>query len=308
MASTDKRRKPRPLVLSTWKHGFAANAEAWKVLERGGSALDAVEEGVRVSEADPTVMNVGYGGLPDATGRVSLDAAIMRPDGRAGAVVFLEHIKHPVSVARKVLEETEHAILAGEGALAFALEHGFQKENLLTQEARERWLKWRVDAEAGHDRLAILEESHDTIGMIAMDSNGDLAAACTTSGIAWKLRGRVGDSPILGAGLYLENEIGAAVATGRGEVILQMCGSHFVFERMAAGLSPQEACEAGIKKILARGEKGQIKNPDGPTFQVGFIAVNKAGECGAASIRRDFPHAVCVDGDNRLVESKWFLE
>lgn len=298
----------QPLVLSTWKQGLAANEAAWKILTEDGSALDAVEEGVRIPEADPDVMNVGYGGLPDASGRVTLDAAIMGPDGRAGSVMFLEHIKHPISVARQVMEHTEHVMLAGEGALAFALEHGFEKENLLTPGARERWLSWRLDKSTERDRLAIEAESHDTIGMITVDRRGALAAGCTTSGIAWKLRGRVGDSPIIGAGLYLENEIGAAVATGRGEVILQMCGSHYVFERMAVGLTPQKACEAGIEKILTMKERGHIKDPDGPTFQVGFIAVNKSGEWGAASIRRGFHHALYLNGENKLVESKYFLE
>jgi isoaspartyl peptidase/L-asparaginase-like protein (Ntn-hydrolase superfamily) len=297
----------QPLVISTWKHGLAANEAAWKVLARGGKALDAVEEGVKVSEADPKVINVGYGGLPDASGRVTLDACIMGPNGHAGAVVFLEHIKHPISVARLVMERTEHIILAGEGALAFALENGFQKEELLTPYARERWLRWKENMDADEDRLGILAESHDTIGMLAMDRHGDLAGACTTSGVAWKVRGRVGDTPILGAGLYVDNEVGAAAGTGRGELILQICGSFFIVEKMREGKSPQAACEAAVQRILTMRDKGQIKNPDGPTFQACFIAVNKNGDYGAASLAKGFPYALYRNGTNELIESRFFL-
>ena len=293
-----------PIVISTWKHGLAANETAWKVLARGGKSLDAVEEGVKVSEADPNVINVGYGGLPDASGKVTLDASIMGPDGQAGSVVFLEHIKHPISVARLVMEKTEHVMLAGEGALAFALENGFQQEELLTPYARERWLRWREDMEKDEDRLGILIESHDTIGMLAMDRESRLAGACTTSGVAYKVRGRVGDTPIIGAGLFVDNEVGAAAGTGRGELILQICGSFFIVEKMREGASPQAACEAAVKRILALRDKGQIKNPEGPTFQAGFVAVNKKGEHGAASIQKGFPHAICEAGKNELVESK----
>lgn len=296
-----------PIVISTWKHGLAANEAAWKVLARGGKALDAVEEGVKVSEADPKVINVGYGGLPDASGRVTLDACIMGPNGHAGAVVFLEHIKHPISVARLVMEKTEHIILAGEGALAFALEHGFQKEDLLTPYARERWLRWRENMEVDEDRLGILAESHDTIGMLAQDTHGDLAGACTTSGVAYKVRGRVGDTPVIGAGLYVDNEVGAATGTGRGELILQICGSFFIVEKMREGLSPQAACEAAVKRILSMRDKGQIKNPEGPTFQACFIAVDKKGNYGAASLAKGFPYAVYHNGKNELIESKYYL-
>ncbi len=297
-----------PLALSTWKHGYAANEAAWKVLSQGGRALDAVEEGVKVSEADPQVVNVGYGGLPDASGKVTLDASIMGPNGHAGAVVFLEHIKHPISVARLVMEKTEHIMLAGEGALAFALENGFKKEELLTPYARDRWLRWRENMEDDADRLGIMAESHDTIGMLAMDTHGDLAGACTTSGVAWKVRGRVGDTPIIGSGLYVDNDIGAAAGTGRGELILQICGSFSIVENMREGKSPEAACEAAVKRILRMRDKGQIKNPDGPSFQAGFIAVNKKGEYGAASIQKGFPHAIYRSGKNELVESRYFLE
>jgi isoaspartyl peptidase/L-asparaginase-like protein (Ntn-hydrolase superfamily) len=296
-----------PLVLSTWKHGYAANEAAWKILSRNGKAIDAVEEGVKVSEADPKVINVGYGGLPDASGKVTLDASIMGPNGHAGAVVFLEHIRHPISVARLVMEKTEHVILAGEGALAFALENGFEKEELLTPYARDRWLRWRENMEEDKDRLGIQMESHDTIGMLAIDTRGDLAGACTTSGVAWKVRGRVGDTPVIGAGLYVDNEIGAAAGTGRGELILQVCGSFLIVEKLREGKAPQAACEAAVQRILSMRDKGQIKNPDGPTFQAGFIAVNKKGEYGAASIKKGFPHAVRFNGKHELVESKYFL-
>lgn len=161
--------------------------------------------------------------------------------------------------------------------------------------------------EGDEDRLGILMESHDTIGMLAMDKKGDLAGACTTSGVAYKVRGRVGDTPIIGAGLFVDNEVGAAAGTGRGELILQICGSFFIVEKMREGASPQAACEAAVHRILKLREKGQIKNPEGPTFQAGFVAVNKKGEYGAASIQKGFPHALCVNGKNDLIESKYFL-
>lgn len=295
-------------VISTWKHGSTANQSAWNVLVKNGTSLDAIEEGSRIVESDPDVINVGYGGLPDETGRVTLDAAIMGPNGQAGAVAFLEHIKHPISVARLVMEKSEHIMLVGEGALEFALANGFKKETLLTKKSRERWLKWRENSDAETDHLGIAEESHDTLSMIAMDSKGDIAASCTTSGVGWKRRGRVGDSPIIGAGLFVNNEVGAAVGTGRGEIIMQMVGSHFVVERMADGLSPQDACEAAMEKILVMRERGEIRNPTGPTFQAAFLAMNKEGEVGAASIKKGFSYAVCIEGENTLLESIYFFE
>lgn len=296
-----------PVVISTWKHGLAANRAAWKILGDGGSALDAVEHGVRVSEADPSVVNVGYGGLPDASCRVTLDAAIMGPDGRVGAVGFLEHIQHPVSVARRVMEKTEHVMLMGEGALEFALREGFAKTDLLTPSARQRWSEWRSSGGDDEARLGINEQGHDTIGMLALDRSGNCAAACSTSGVGWKLRGRVGDSPIPGAGLYVDSAIGAAVGTGRGELIMQVCGSHLVVELMRNGSSPQEACERAVERILALRERGSVPKPESRTFQAGFIAVNTRGQWGAASIRPGFSIAVQDSDSAILVESRFLL-
>src|SRR5699024_2819231 len=190
----------KPVVISTWDHGIPANEAAWKVLSEGGSALDAVEAGVRIPEGDPNVQSVGYGGFPDREGHVTLDACIMDYNDRCGSVAFLEHIKHPISVARKVKEETPHIMLVGEGALQFAVDQGFEKEDLLTPESRKAWQEWLEESEY---KPVINIENHDTIGMLAIDEQGRLSGACTTSGTAFKLHGRVGDSPIIGAGLFV---------------------------------------------------------------------------------------------------------
>ncbi|MEO1714136.1 MAG: N(4)-(beta-N-acetylglucosaminyl)-L-asparaginase, partial [Bacteroidota bacterium] len=203
--------KNAPIVVSTWNHGVPANAEAWKTLSQGGRAIDAVEAGVKLIEADPQNHSVGIGGMPDRDGNVTLDACIMDDQGNCGGVCFLQGIVHPISVARKVMDETPHVLLAGAGARKFALEQGFPSENLLTPEAQEAWEKWKLKA---NYQPIINWENHDTIGMVAMDAEGNLSGACTTSGLAFKMQGRVGDSPIIGAGLYVDNEIGAAVCTG----------------------------------------------------------------------------------------------
>jgi len=210
----NREQPPRLTVISTWHFGMPANVAAWQALQRGGAALDAVEQGVRVCEADENVMSVGYGGLPDREGHVTLDACVMDHRGQCGAVCYLPNIKHAVSVARLVMERTPHIMLAGEGAMRLALQNGLEKENLLTEKARQRWLKWKATQAA--DDLKLDNVGHDTIGMLALDSQGNVSGACTTSGLAWKHHGRVGDSPIIGAGLYVDNEVGAATATGRG--------------------------------------------------------------------------------------------
>jgi L-asparaginase/N4-(beta-N-acetylglucosaminyl)-L-asparaginase len=198
-----------PVVISTWEHGIKANDAAWMVLEKGGRALDAVEHGVRVPEADPAVTSVGYGGWPDAEGNVTLDACIMDENGNCGSVVYLQHIKHPVSVARLVMERTPHVMLAGQGALQFAKDQGFTEENLLTEEAKQAWEKWKA-SKIGSENS---REMHDTIGMLAIDKAGNMAGGCSTSGLAFKMPGRVGDSPIIGAGLFVDNEVGGAVSS-----------------------------------------------------------------------------------------------
>jgi N4-(beta-N-acetylglucosaminyl)-L-asparaginase len=299
-AVTLSRGSGEPVVISTWPHGMAANEAAMKVLQGGGTALEAVEKGVNVSENDPEVRSVGFGGRPDEDGVVTLDAAIMGSDGNAGAVAFLRNIKNPISVARKVMEETDHVMLVGEGALRFAKAHGFKEEELLTEESREQWLRWRQRMSEEDDWIPP-EEDHDTIGMVAIDAEGNLAGACTTSGLAYKIHGRVGDSPLIGAGLYVDNDVGAAAATGKGEEVMKICGSFAVVENMRRGMSPQEACEEAVQRIMKR-HRGQ------PNFQDAFIALNKQGEYGAAAIRGGFQFALYEPGGNTLKEGKYYME
>ena len=287
-----------PMVISTWNHGYEANEAAWKVLESGGSALDAVEQGVRVPEADPDNMSVGYGGTPDRDGHVTLDASIMKGNGECGSVTFLEHIKHPVSVARLVMDKTPHVILSGEGALQFALKNGFMKENLLTEKAKKAWEEWLIRSEY---EPVINIENHDTIGMLAIDKANHIAGACTTSGLGYKMHGRVGDSPVIGAGLYADDEVGAATATGMGELVLKTLGSFLLVELMRNGYSPQEACEEGIKRIVQ-------KIPDYKNFQIGYLAVNKAGETGAYAIQKGFNYALFRDGKFELIDSEYYIK
>lgn len=282
-----------PIVLSTWDFGAKANREAWKVLGTGGAALDAVEQGVRLIEADEANDSVGYGGLPDREGRVTLDACIMDSSGKAGSVCALEHIMHPVSVARAVMEKTPHVILVGEGALEFALSQGFEKQDLLTEKARSKWLEWKKESKY---EPKINSEMHDTIGTLAIDKSGNISGCCTTSGLAFKMRGRVGDSPIIGAGLYVDNEVGGATATGLGELVLRSLGSFLIVELMRQGRSPQEACEEAVRRIYE-------KLPDKDAYQVGFIAVNKRGETGAFSIQPGFMYAVKTESKDEVVNS-----
>ncbi len=268
----------KPVVLSTWKFGFKANEKAWEALDKGGRAIDAVESGVQIPESDPAVTSVGYGGLPDREGNVTLDSCIMDETGNAGSVAFLQGIKNPIRIARLVMEKTPHVMLAGKGAQDYALSQGFEVEDLLTEKARKRWEKWKTDA---NYKPEINVEDHDTIGMIALDKKGNLSGACTTSGLAWKMHGRVGDSPIIGAALYVDNEIGAATATGKGEAVIKTVGAFLIVEFMRQGKSPQEACEMAIQRIID-------KNPDSKNFQVGYLALNKKGETGAYSIQKGF--------------------
>ena len=290
--SLDKSKPNRPLVISTWNHGMPANEAAWKILSKNGAALDAVEAGVRVPEADPEVRTVGYGGYPDREGKVTLDACIMDKDN-CGAVAFLEHIKHPVSVARKVMEDTPHIMLVGEGALQFALEKGFEKENLLTAQSEKDWKEWLRESKY---QPVINIENHDTIGMLALDAAGDLAGACTTSGASFKMNGRVGDSPIIGAGLFVDNEVGAATATGLGEAVIRVAGSHLVVELMRQGNSPEKACRLAVERIISRHKN--VKD-----LQVGFIALNKQGEYGGYCIQKGFNYAVLDKYINKMIDA-----
>ena len=287
----------KPVVISTWRHGIPANEAAWKILSAGGKALDAVEAGVRVPEADPEVTSVGYGGYPDRDGHVTLDACIMDDKYNCGSVAYLEHIMHPISVARKVMENTPHVMLAGEGALRFALDNGFKKENLLTESSKKAWQEWLKKSEY---KPVINWENHDTIGMIALDENGNLSGACTTSGMAFKLNGRIGDSPIIGAGLYVDNEVGGATATGVGEEVIRICGSHLVVELMRQNYTPQQACEEAVKRIVRRRGEDVAKK-----IQIGFIALNKKGEYGSYCIHPDFQYAVYSKPEgSKLIDSK----
>jgi len=285
----------KPIVLSTWNFGLAANEAAWKILSANGRALDAVEAGARVPEGDPKETSVGLGGLPDRDGRVTLDACIMDEHGGCGSVAFLEHIVHPISVARLVMEKTPHVMLVGEGALQFALANGFKKEKLLTKESEQAWKEWTKKSE--YKPVANIE-NHDTIGIIALDAKGNLSGACTTSGMAYKMHGRVGDSPIIGAGLYVDNEIGAATSTGVGEEVIRIVGCHLVVELMRQGHSPQEACQLAVERILK-------KNPaKAKEVQVGFLALNKQGEYGAYCLQKGFTYAKYDPTGNKLFDSK----
>ena len=288
----------KPIVLSTWDFGIEANKGAWEVLNNNGTALDAVEKGVRIVEADPNERSVGYGGRPDRDGIVTLDACIMDDKANIGSVASLENIKHPISVARKVMEDTPHVMLVGDGALQFALEKGFKKENLLTDISEKEWKEWLKDT---NYKLPINIENHDTIGMIALDAHGNLSGACTTSGMAYKMHGRVGDSPIIGAGLYVDNEIGAVTATGHGEEVIRIAGSHLVVELMRQGYSPENACKEAVNRIikLTQSRKKDLKN-----IQVGFIAINKQGEYGSYCIHPGFNFAVYDQTGNRLINGK----
>ena len=285
-----------PVVVSTWNFGIGANVEAWKILSTGGRSLDAVEAGARVPEGDPKETSVGLGGLPDRDGRVTLDACIMDEFANCGAVACLEHIVHPISVARKVMEKTPHVFLVGEGALQFALANGFKKENLLTPESEKAWKEWLKTAQ--YKPVANIE-NHDTIGIVALDGKENLSGACTTSGMAFKMHGRVGDSPIIGAALYVDNEIGAATSTGVGEEVIRIVGSHLVVELMRQGNSPQEACEKAVARIV---KNQPVKSKE---IQVGFLALNKNGEYGAFALQKGFTYAVkSNEVDNKLFEAK----
>jgi N4-(beta-N-acetylglucosaminyl)-L-asparaginase len=291
----------KPVVVSTWNFGLKANEAAWEILNQGGRALDAVEAGVRVPEADETERSVGYGGRPDRDGRVTLDACIMDDFANIGSVAALEHIKHPISVARAVMEKTPHVMLVGDGALQFALEQGFPKENLLVPDSEREWNEWLKKSEY---KPVVNIENHDTIGMIAIDKQGNLSGACTTSGMAFKMHGRVGDSPIIGAGLYVDNEVGAATATGHGEEVIRIAGSSLVVELMRQGKSPEEACKEAVHRVIKLMERRKKNLKD---IQVGFIALNKQGEVGSYCVQSGFSYAVHTQDGNVLKEPGAYL-
>jgi N4-(beta-N-acetylglucosaminyl)-L-asparaginase len=283
-----------PLTIATWNFPNASK-KAGELLAEGANALDAVEQGVMVEEADIRNTTVGKGGAPDRDGNVTLDACIMSPNGDAGAVVYLKHTSHAVSVARKVMEETPHVMLAGEGADLFALQQGFEKEELFTEGSKEAYQEWLKKKEY---KPIINIENHDTIGMLCIDKNGDLAGACTSSGLSYKVNGRVGDSPIIGSGLFIDNEVGGAVATGMGEAIMKSVGSFLIVELMRQGKSPQSACEEAINRIIKA-------NPNYKEFQAAFIAVNKKGEIGSHCIQKGFSYVKYQAGKNENIPSSF---
>ena len=285
-----------PIILSTWDFKVPVNETAAGVLNKGGTLLDAVEKGIRVVEDDPNTTTVGRGGFPDRDGHVTLDACIMDSQGNAGSVVFLEHIGHPISVARLVMEKTPHVVLAGDGALQFALEQGFKKEELLTDQAKKAYADW---LKTSRYSPSIGKDNHDTVGLLAMDARGDLSGGCSTSGAAWKMRGRVGDSPIIGAGLYVDNEIGAATSTGLGEAVIKIAGSFLIVELMRSGKSPQQACELAVKRVFEK----QPKYKDTEGFLVAFLAISKRGEIGAFASGKGFQYSLYRDGRNKIADS-----
>lgn len=283
----------RPVAIATWNNRRALEA-AWAILVDGGYALDAVEAGVHVPEADPEDRSVGLGGIPDRDGRVTLDACVMDERFRCGSVAAIEDILHPVSVARKVMEETSHVMLVGDGARQFAIEQGFEPTNLLTEQSEREWREWTatndyrpaINSER-RDRLPV-EENHDTCGMVAIDAAGRLCGACTTSGWGYKVRGRVGDSPIIGAGLYVDSEVGAATATGHGEEMIRAAAAHTIIERMRGGLSPQDACREAVEQIR------RITPSNPAEIQAGLLAVDTNGRFGGFALQRGFNYVVGI--------------
>lgn len=306
--------KGKPVVISTWDAGLRANKAAWEILGNGGRALDAVEKGVMVTESEQSCC-VGLSANPDRDGFVTLDACIMDEFSNCGSVAFLERIKHPISVARRVMEKTPHVMLVGSGAQQFAIAEGFQlEEQKLSPDAQKSYDSWlkkseykppaiNVENKNNHgpfapNKLDNGEWNHDTIGMLAMDTNGNLSGSCTTSGAGFKMRGRVGDSPIIGAGLFVDTEVGACTATGQGEDVIRVAGSHTVVELMRQGLSPEAACKKAIERIV------KIKGTKAKDIQVGFLAMNKKGQVGAFAIHKGFSYAIKTNEMEKLIVAK----
>ena len=285
-----------PLVIATWDVKKATK-KAWEIISSNGNSLDAIEQGCMIEEANKDGQSVGIGGLPDREGNVTLDACIMDHYGNCGSVVYLKDIKHAISVARMVMEKTPHVMLAGDGAKKFAISMGFKKENLLTEKSKKDWIKWKENEEYNP---IINIENHDTIGMLAIDKNKNISGGCTTSGLAYKMQGRVGDSPIIGSGLFIDNEVGGAVATGLGEEVLKTVGSFLVVELMRQGYSPEQACKIAIERIVKK-PGSNYKN-----FQVGYIALNKKGETGSYSIQNGFSMTQYDKTGNVTYDSPYF--
>jgi len=284
-----------PIIIATWKNEKGTKS-GWDKMMQTGRALDGVEAGAWVPEADPNETSVGYGGLPDRDGHVTLDACIMDHLGNAGAVTFLEGIMHPISVARAVMEKTPHVMLSGAGALQFALSQGFKKQNLLTPTSKKAWEEWKKESKY---KPIVNIENHDTIGLLGIGKAGEIAGACSTSGLAYKMHGRVGDSPIIGGAVFCDDEVGGACATGLGEFVMKTLGSFLIVEFMRQGMSPQKACEEAIMRIVNR-----YKYQD---FQVGYLALNKKGEYGAYSIQKGFNFTITKNGITQVIESASYM-
>jgi len=314
----------RKSVVIASGNGLSATVHAMELIREGQDSLDAVIAGVNIVEDDPNDMTVGLGGLPNSEGVVELDASVMHgPTHRCGAVASLRNIKNPSKVARMIMERTDHVLLVGEGALRFAKMHGFAEENLLTEQAREQWVKWRENLSTQDDYLPPhtqetkdigsmfheVMQTNGTINCIAKDLRGNISGVTTTSGLAWKIPGRVGDSPIIGAGLYVDNDIGGAGSTGRGEANLASCSSVFIVERMGVGISPEEACLQACTRIVQHTKMKRLQNADGkPNFNVSFYAINKKGEYGSASIWQGGSFT-CHDGiTNKKLESAYLYK
>jgi N4-(beta-N-acetylglucosaminyl)-L-asparaginase len=306
----------KPIVISTWNSGMPVNAAAWKILAANGRALDAVEAGAMHIENEINCC-VGLGGYPDRDGIVTLDSCIMDENANCGAVAGLERIKHPVSVARKVMELTPHVLLVGAGAQQFALQNGFALESAeLSEDAKKAYADWlkkndykpviNIENQKNHGPFApsFFDDgtpNHDTMGLLALDASGNLSGAVTTSGMAFKVHGRVGDSPVIGAGLFVDNEIGAATSSGVGEEVIRICGTHLVVEFMRQGYSPEAACKKAVGRIVKR-DKAKAK-----TLQVGFLAINKKGQYGAYSIQKGFEFSVKTNDENQIHPSKFLI-
>lgn len=295
LSATAKTAVSEPLLIATWKNEKATIA-GWNKLMETGKALDGVEAGARIPEADPNDTSVGYGGYPDRDGHVTLDACIMDHLGNAGSVTFLEGIMHPISVARAVMEKTPHVMLSGAGALKFALDQGFKVENLLTESSKKAWEEWKKESKY---EPVINIERHDTIGLLGIGKAGEIAGACTTSGLAFKMHGRVGDSPIIGGAVFCDDEVGGACATGLGEFVMKTLGSFLIVELMRQGKSPQQACEEAVMRIVKRYKYKE--------FQIGYLAINKKGETGAYAIQKGFNYTITKNGKTQVFESASYM-
>jgi N4-(beta-N-acetylglucosaminyl)-L-asparaginase len=295
LGATAQAATSEPLIIATWKNEKATIA-GWNKLMETGKALDGVEAGARIPEADPNDTSVGYGGYPDRDGHVTLDACIMDHLGNAGSVTFLEGIMHPISVARAVMEKTPHVMLSGAGALKFAKEQGFKVENLLTESSKKAWEEWKKESKY---EPVINIERHDTIGLLGIGKSGEIAGACTTSGLAFKMHGRVGDSPIIGGAVFCDDEVGGACATGLGEFVMKTLGSFLIVELMRQGMSPQKACEEAVMRIVKRYKYKE--------FQIGYLALNKKGEYGAYAIQKGFNYTITKNGKTQVIESASYM-